>query len=128
MKRLIVSLLHLLVCFIIYFFPFSVWKRLLVFNIPCQLRINKQVNTLLLSKRIKLLIRRSLYRSPTCLESALVLRLMLACYGVNTTCCLGIQIENEKLIAHAWVMSNDEVLGDEFPLDAYVQVFPWIKK
>lgn len=99
-----------------------------MFNIPCQLRINKQVNPLLLSKRIMLLIRCSLYRAPTCLESALVLRFMLTCYGINTTCCLGIQIENEKLIAHAWVMSNDEVLGDEFPLDAYVQVFPGIKK
>lgn len=99
-----------------------------MFNIPFKLRINKQVNPLLLSKRIMLLIRRSLYRAPTCLESALVLRFMLTCYGINTTCCLGIQIENEKLIAHAWVMSNYEVLGDEFPLDAYVQVFPGIKK
>lgn len=128
MKRLIVSLLHLFVCMVIHVLPFDVWKRLLVLDFPCKLQRSLTVSPPLLAKKIMLLIRRSYVGSPTCLESSLVLHIILACYGVKAICCLGVQIENGRLIGHAWVESAGEVLGDEFPLGTYVQLFPIVKK
>ena len=127
-KLLIVSFLHVVVYIIIHLFPFAVWKGLLVMSFPCKLNTAEKVNPPQLSKRIMYFIRRSYFRMPTCLESSLVMQIILTCYGIKSSCCLGLQIENEKLIAHAWVEYRGEVLGDQFPLGTYVKLFPGIKK
>lgn len=127
-KLLIVSFLHVVVCIIIYCFPFAVWKGLLVMSFPCKLNSAEKVNPSQLSKRIMYFIRHSYFRTPTCLESSLVMQIILTCYGIKSSCCLGLRVENEKLIAHAWVEYRGEVLGDQFPLGAYVKLFPGIKK
>jgi hypothetical protein len=119
-RLLIVSFLHVVVYIIIHLIPFAVWKGLL--HTP------KKVNAPQFSKRIMYLIRRSYFRTPTCLESSLVMHIILVCYGIKSSCCLGLQIENEKLVAHAWVESGGEVMGDEFPLGAYVRLYPEIEK
>lgn len=128
LRLLIVSFLHVVVYIIIHLFPFAVWKGLLVMSIPCKLHTPKKVNAPQFSKRIMYLIRRSYFRTPTCLESSLVMHIILVCYGIKSSCCLGLQIENEKLVAHAWVESGGEVMGDEFPLGAYVRLYPEIEK
>lgn len=128
LKLLIVSFLHVLVYIIIHLFPFAVWIGLLTMSFPCKVNTPEKVNPSQLSRRILYLIRRSYFRAPTCLESSLMMQTMLACYGIKSSCCLGLQIENEKLVAHAWVESGGEVIGDEFPLGTYVRLYPEIKK
>ena len=127
-KLLAVTFLHVLVYCIIHSFPFAVWKGLLIMRVPCKVNSPEKVNPSQLARRILYWIRRSYFRTPTCLESSLIMQIMLACYGIKSSCCLGLHIENEKLVAHAWVESNGELLGDEFPLHAYVRIFPEIKK
>lgn len=124
MKLLFISFLHALASGIIYLFPFGIWKRLLEEKNSCIFPMYRKGDPFDLSEKLILLIRRSYFHKPTCLEAALLLHFLLSCMGFRTVCCLGVAMEDEKLIAHAWVELDGKVLGHELSVASFVRVFP----
>jgi hypothetical protein len=89
-------------------FPIRYYNRFLTRRIP-----EKSINPELIHILSKALIRckRHFPIRTKCLEEAITGKFLLRKYGISSTLYLGVCKENEeKLVAHAWLSSDDQII------------------
>lgn len=126
-KILLITLLHLIVLIIIRLFTFSrVLKMINCFRTSSRSEISGK-DMVRLAAYYNKHFSESLYRTPSCLEGSLMLTFILNRRGIPSEFCLGIAESGGNLTAHAWLRLNGEVLGTQFHVIEFVQVFSSFK-
>ena len=126
-KILLITLQHLIVFIIIRLFSFSrVLKMINCFRTSSRSEISGK-EIVRLAAYYNKQFSESLFRTPSCLEGALMLTIILNRRGIPSEFCLGIAESGGNLTAHAWLRLNGEVLGAQFHVIEFVQVFSSFK-
>jgi hypothetical protein len=122
-KILMITLLHLIVFILIQLFSFvRVLKIFGYFLLTSKEEFSKQ-DIFWLASYYDGIISSSLFRNPSCLETALMLTFILNWRGIPTEFCLGVSQSDGNLTAHAWLTFRGEVLASLLQVDEFVKVF-----
>ena len=122
--QLLVSTIHLMVFVVIQAIPFRYWSALLIRLEKMRTMHDNQSVLPLPDKTIDRIISSSFLKQSNCLEKALMKKIYLVYKGVPSTLCLGIMHEENRLIAHAWLLCDHEQYRAEMISDGFIQVYP----
>ena len=79
------------------------------------------------SKCIDYYMKHSWFKGSTCMERALVKKIFFILRGIRSTICLGLKIEGDRLIAHAWMEHESDVSQYEDAAELFVRIYPSVQ-
>ena len=118
-----VTLLHLIVVILIDLFSLVRILNILSYFLHISRDESLGKDVLKLTCYYNSMISQSLLKNPTCLEAAFMLNFFMNRQNIPTEFCLGITKSEGRLTAHAWLTFRGGILGKQFQVDEFIQVF-----